>query len=80
MLTKFSLTTQLTQHSCFRNRHLLCGQIKLSDSPLELDHVVGLQSFLFVPAWLLLPSLSFFLTLGFNISAMARWDLFPYET
>lgn len=57
MLTKFSLTTQLTQHSCFRNHHLLCGQIKLSDSPLELDHVVGLQSFLFVPAWLLLPLL-----------------------
>lgn len=72
MLTKFSLTTQLTQHACFRNCHLLCGQKKLSDSPLNLDHVVGLQSFHFVPAWMLLPSLSSFLTLGFNICVMAK--------
>lgn len=79
MLTNFSLTAQLTKH-CFRNCHRLCGQLELSDSPLELDHVVCLESFCFVPAWMLLPSLPFFLTLGFNIYVMARWDFLPYET
>lgn len=80
MWTKFSLTTQLTQHACFRNCNLLCGQIKLSDSPVKLDHVMGLQSFCFIPPWMLLSSLKLFLTLGFKICVMARWDLFPYET